>query len=411
MSDPQDLRRRLARLNRGRRPNTAPRPPASLARLELPAGEYVPTDSGDAYRIEAILPIDHVHGGGRLADLLAFDSDLVADVASQPGLRQANLSHLLFLDTETTGLAGGAGTLVFLVGVGTFVEGAFRLRQYFLRNPDEEAAMLLALQPDLEAAHGFVTFNGRAFDLPLLETRYVIGLRRRWALSSSPHLDLLPVSRRLWSRQLPDCTMATIERQVLGVLRTEEDVPGAMIPELYLDFLRTGETGGMSRVIYHNAIDVLSLVGLASQVLQRHREADPARLSSAEALGVGRWHQRAGRHEPAETALRAATTGGDPGIRLEALRRYAAYLKLAHRLDRAVEVWQEWHGLALEDPAPCIELSKYYEWRQASPAEASHWAQEALVSLSHWPPDWRREQAWEAVTHRLQRLARKMEMG
>jgi len=122
------------------------------------------------------LPIDHVHGSGRLADLLAFDSELVADVASHPGLRQAELSHLVFLDTETTGLVGGAGTLVFLVGVGTYVEGAFRLRQYFLRNPDEEAAMLLALQPDLEAAHGFVTFNGRAFDLPLLETRYIIGL-------------------------------------------------------------------------------------------------------------------------------------------------------------------------------------------------------------------------------------------
>lgn len=411
MSDIQDLRRRLARLDRRRRPNSASRPAASLARLELPSGEAVSTDSGEAYRIEAYLPIDHVHGSGRLADLLAFDSELVADVASHPGLRQAELSHLVFLDTETTGLVGGAGTLVFLVGVGTYVEGAFRLRQYFLRNPDEEAAMLLALQPDLEAAHGFVTFNGRAFDLPLLETRYIIGLRRRWALTSSPHLDLLPASRRLWSRQLPDCSMATIERYVLGVQRTEEDVPGAMIPELYLEYLRTGEGGGMARVIYHNAIDVLSLVGLSSQILQRHHEADPGRLSSAEALGVGRWHQKAGRLEPAETALRAATTGGDPGIRLEALRRYAAYLKRAQRLDRAIEVWREWHTLAVEDPAPCIELAKYYEWSGSNLVEANRWAQEALVSLSHWPPDWRREQAWEAVTHRLQRLARKMEVG
>ncbi len=131
-------------------------------------------------------PSDHQHGPGRLSDLLVYDALLASDVARQPALAQARMDGLLFLDTETTGLAGGAGTLAFLVGVGTFTAEGFRLRQYFLRDPAEEAAMLHALLEDLEAATGLVTFNGQAFDLPLLESRYIVGLRQRRNLMAAP---------------------------------------------------------------------------------------------------------------------------------------------------------------------------------------------------------------------------------
>ncbi len=414
--EPEALRRRLRRLGRSRARTLASvalahggeRRPAQA----LPPGQEIDTPFGRAYRIEVEYPLDHAHGPTSLADLLKLETSLTAQVAGQPELALAPPDRLLFLDTETTGLAGGAGTLLFLVGVGVYHGNAFRLRQYFLRDPSEERAMLHALQEDIQATQGFVSFNGRTFDLPLLEMRYTVSLRRRWPLGTWPHLDLLYPARRLWRRALPDCTLSTLELQVLGVRRTEQDVCGAEIPGLYLEYLRTGDTAGMARIIYHNAVDILSLVSLATQVLLRHREGEMGQLSAPEALGVARWHQAAGRNGHAEQAYRAALVSGQsPNLRLEAMRRYASHLKRQERHEDALECWQEWHSLAPEDPTPCIELAKYYEWRARDWAQARHWAQQALTCLSYWPPGWRRERAWAEVEHRLARLARKMGGG
>lgn len=406
MSNESDLRRRLRRLGH----RTAQFPGAGIPRPDAASdleGEEVTTPLGAAYRIQRSFPRDYQHGPVRLEDLLVFDATLASEVARQPSLARANMQGLLFLDTETTGLAGGAGTLAFLVGVGSFTEEEFRLRQYFLRDPADEAAMLQALEEDLEQASGLVTFNGQAFDLPLLEARYVIGLRQRRGLLTLPHFDLLPASRRLWARALPDCSMASIEQHVLHLRRSEDDIPGALIPALYLDFLRTGALGGMRRVVYHNRMDVLSLVSVATQILVRHQPGDPARLSPAEALAVGRWHQRAGRVDPAEQALRAAVAGSEGPLRVEALRRLTEYFKRAGRAPDALAGWAEWHDRAPADPTPCIELAKYYEWQARDVAQATHWTKEALTALAHWPADWRREEAWAGITHRLERLAAK----
>ena len=406
MSTESDLRRRLRRLNR-RTPSAPPTVVPRQVAAGILDGEELTTPVGTAYRMQHSYPLDHQHGPGRLSDLLVYDSILASEVAHQPALAEARMDGLLFLDTETTGLAGGAGTLAFLVGVGAFTAEGFRLRQYFLRDPADEAAMLHALLEDLDHASGLVTFNGQAFDLPLLESRYIIGLRQRRGLLTAPHLDLLHPSRRLWSRALPDCSMGTIEQHVLHLRRSEDDIPGALIPALYLEYLRTGATAGIQRVIYHNTMDVLSLVGVATQVLGRHRQEDPTRLTASEALAVGRWHQRAGRIDPAEQALRTAAATSDGELRLETLRRLTEYLKRAGRAAEALAGWAEWHDRAPSDPSPCIELAKYYEWEAHDPPQALYWTNEALTALTHWPPDWRREEAWMGVTHRLERLKSK----
>ncbi len=403
MSDSADLRRRLSRLGRRATLPVQPAPLGPRGSAPLP-GEEIPTTSGAAYRLQHSFPSDHQHGLGRLDDLLAFDTLLAADVARQPALADTRIERLLFLDTETTGLAGGAGTLAFLVGVGSFTPEGFRLRQYFLRDPAEESAMLLALEEDLEAAMGLVTFNGQVFDLPLLEARYIVGLRRRRNLVASPHLDLLHPSRRLWSRALPDCSLSTIERQVLGLQRSEADIPGALIPDLYREYLRSGDPGGMQRVIYHNAMDVLSLVGVATQVLGRHRQEDPQQLSASEALAVGRWHQQAGRFHPAEGALRSAVATSQGVLHLEALRRLAEYLKREGRAGQALAAWAEWHDRAPADPRPCVELAKYYEWEGRDADQASYWTQEALDTLGRWPDDWRRQEEEVRLVRRRTRL-------
>ncbi|MCX6070424.1 MAG: ribonuclease H-like domain-containing protein [Chloroflexi bacterium] len=406
MSPETDLRRRLRRLNR-RPPSVAPTVIPREASAGTLDGEEIATPVGTAYRMQRSFPLDHQHGPGRLSDLLVYDSVLVSEVARQPALAQASMEGLLFLDTETTGLAGGAGTLAFLVGVGTFTAEGFRLRQYFLRDPADEAAMLHALLEDLDLASGLVTFNGQAFDLPLLESRYIIGLRQRRGLLTVPHLDLLHPSRRLWSRALPDCAMGTIEQHVLHLHRSEDDIPGALIPALYLEYLRTGAIGGMQRVIYHNTMDVLSLVGVATQVLGRHSQADPAQLTASEALAVGRWHQRAGRVDPAEHALRSAVDSSEGDLRLEALRRLTEYLKRGGRAAEALSAWAEWHDRAPADPTPCLELAKYFEWDARDVDQALYWSEEAQVALTHWPADWRRDEVAARLAHRLERLRAK----
>jgi hypothetical protein len=269
--------------------------------------------------------------------------------------------------------------------------------------------MLEALREDLNQAAGMVSFNGRAFDLPLLETRYTVALRDRWRLTRVPHLDLLYPSRRLWSSSLADCRLSTLEQQVLGIERTEQDVPGALIPGMYLDYLRTGDASEMTRVIYHNAIDILSLVGLASQVLHRHAVEQPDSLSSGEALAVARWHQGAGRIEDADAAFQAAVEGDpEPQQRREALRWYTAHLKRDNRREQALAGWEQWHSLDPTDPFPCIELAMFYEWHARQLQPALDWSLRARQAIEGWPKGWRRQQSLADIDHRIARLQQKL---
>jgi len=408
MSDFEDLRRRFRRVGQRR-----PRPERRMAseplpRAGLPPGEEVPTPAGTAYRIEALYPLDHEHGRWPLHAALGYEPSLAARVAQQAGLSAIAPSQLAYVDTETTGLAGGAGTLVFLVGVGRFIDGGFRLRQYFLRDPAEETAMLHALVEDLEPAQGFVTFNGQRFDMPLLEMRYVTGLRRRWNLTGMPQLDLLFPARRLWRHRLPDCSLSTLEAELLGVQREARDIAGADIPAIYLDYLRSGRTDGIERIVYHNAQDVLSLVGLAAHVMDRHA-SDTAGLSEDEALALARWHARLGQQPEAERYYLAALESGDAAIRRQALAGYTMLLKAMGRRGEAIAGWDEWGELAPQDPTPAIELSKYYEWHERDLNRALTWAERAERGLESWPPDWRRRAMHEEIAHRRARLLRKLD--
>ncbi len=401
-----DLRRRLERLDRG----TSRAQPRRRGKIQdLPKGEETKTASGHAFHINTHYPSDYLHGNRPLQELLTYASGLAAEVGNDPGLSGSKIRRWGFVDIETTGLSGGAGTLGFLIGLGTFVKGGFNLRQYFLRDPEEEAATLQLLRSDLENVDGLVTFNGRSFDLPILESRYTIALRDRWRLSRRPHLDLLYPSRRLWSKTLPNCRLGTLERRVLEVERTEEDVPGELIPGMYLDYLRTGDASDMTRVIYHNAIDILSLVGLASVVLEKHLDQDPSGLAGGEALAVARWHEAKGRTAEAEVAYRAAVRGAPNDVlRAEVLKHRTAMLKRQKRREHAVSSWTEWHEAAPEDPAPCIELAMYYEWEVKDLSQAYEWAETAMRVVNKWPKGWKRDQRSAEVGHRINRLQRKL---
>jgi hypothetical protein len=198
----------------------------------------------------------------------------------------------LYFDVETTGLAGGTGTLVFLVGVGRFLDDSFEVRQFFLPGPADEPTMLDLLGEELQARPCFlVSYNGRCFDAPLLQTRFMLQ-RRRLPLDRWPHLDLLYASRSLYRVRLPNCSLSTVESLALDVTRSGADVPGALIPEMYFDYLRSGAYEPLARVFYHNLHDILSLATLGGTVaaaLEGRPGGHPL-----DGLGVGRMLEAAG---------------------------------------------------------------------------------------------------------------------
>src|SRR5436189_729035 len=234
MQSLDDLRRIIRRIETRRPPRAAAEP---LERVV--GGELVETGAGSLLVVRREYPLEHRHGRVPLDGVRRAPLDVLARVARVESEALA-AERLLFLDTETTGLAGGTGTYAFLVGAGWIEGDVFVVAQHFMRDLDEEPALLAALAPLLERAGGVVTYNGAGFDLPLLETRFVLA-RRRWP-GTIPHLDLLPAARRLWSARLSDCRLVTVELHALGFERAG-DLPGALIPSVYFEYLRRKAPG------------------------------------------------------------------------------------------------------------------------------------------------------------------------
>ncbi|MGI5837075.1 MAG: ribonuclease H-like domain-containing protein, partial [Chloroflexota bacterium] len=192
------------------------RSPYTIDRV-LP-GERVSTPYGDCFMVEHHHPPGHPHGVYRLDEALEVDPKTFSWMARNSNMAGFDLSRSVFVDLETTGLAGGTGTYAFLVGIGYYQGVRFVVRQFFMEDYDAEEALLHALAESLEPFGSVVTFNGKSFDLPLLETRFQLA-RRPFPLQDLPHLDLLYPARRLWKGRLESCALSSLEESILGVER------------------------------------------------------------------------------------------------------------------------------------------------------------------------------------------------
>ncbi len=409
-----DLYERLRRLGlrQGARPLT-PQPRRRARSIEdLLPGEIVDTDHGPFFLHRQGYGLAHRHGHHTLADLLAYPMAVPARLARDERLARVELPRLAFVDTETTGLAGGTGTYTFLVGVGVFEGEQFTVHQFFMRDYGEEPALLLALGELLDRVEAVVSFNGKSFDLPLLETRFLMA-RQMPRLTTLPHLDLLPVARRLWKYRLDSCALSSLEAEVLGVQRTQEDVPGWLIPGLYMDYARTGDATQMPRIFYHNAQDILSLVTLAAHLCDLWTSPLPPEdgLPGEDLYGLARFFQETERWAEAEAAyIRAAQTCCLAQVREMARRDLAYLLKRQERRREALPWWQQ---LAELDGAlyACEELAKHYEWHEEDLAQALAWTQRGITLAETQPPGPQRRQALADLHHRRERLRHKLEAG
>ncbi|MDY6878357.1 MAG: ribonuclease H-like domain-containing protein [Chloroflexota bacterium] len=409
----EDLRRRLRELGVVRGVHEIASPPLNHPRRHVAIEDLVPghfhtTYHGQCFVIEETYPPDHSHGNLPLSTFLDLPPEIIAQIARDAALASVDLRRVCFLDTETTGLSGGTGTMAFVVGLGFFAENGFHLRQYFLRDPGDEPALVEALAEHLLEFEALASFNGHAFDVPILENRFILA-RVPPPMAGMPHLDLLHPARRLWQYHLPSCALSALEPEVLGVLREQDDVPGGVIPYLYRDYLRTGDAREMKRVIYHNAVDILSLVTLAARLCRAL--ANPwadRRLNGAEFYGLGRWYETDGQSADAERAYRTAIESNlATGLRARALRALANLLKRANRRHEAFGYWQQ---LALEtrdDVLAHVELAKYFEWHVGNLTLAADWTRTALAQVENWPAGTRHDVAVGELHHRLARLERK----
>lgn len=390
--------------------NLKPRPETNRHPIEeVVAGEDVDTPVGNVYRITQDYDIHYQHG------LVHFDEPLNLEYLREWGKtapeKSSRIEQLIFLDTETTGLAGGAGTFAFLVGLGIWNPEGFRLVQLFMRNPAEEPAMLAILQQIIAPFKTVVTFNGKSFDIPLLNARHVINSMPT-PFSEMAHLDLLPLARRLWRNRLPSRALGDLERDILGVARTGDEIPGWMVPQLYLDYLQSGDARPMKGVLYHNAMDILSLAALLHY--DAHLLESPLKTQPTEGLdlvAIAQLYEEMGSLEKSLELYEAGLNAGLPRpIYIQTLHRYAAIYRKQNAWPEAIALWQR--AAEFQDLPAAIELAKYYEHRARTPQEALRWTELAIGWLPLLPFRPSERRYWKSeLGHRRDRLVKKIQNG
>lgn len=378
----------------GPSPARRPAAPEELERILGVVREE--TEHGPVFLRDEWCALGQRHGAPRLGDALDASAEALALLCGRATSGDAvRVDRLAFFDIETTGLAGGTGTYVVLAGLGTFERTsaaeppAFRLRQYFLADVAHEPAMLARLAADIARCDGLVTYNGRSFDVPVLEAR--LTLARTRTPCRIPHFDLLTTVRRLYRGRLPGCRLSDAERALLRFERPD-DLPGALVPRLYFDYVRGGRVAPLRGVMRHNADDVFSLVGLLARLAAIVSAPD---VAPDDAPFVARLLEREGMVARAGELYGRALPWLEGGPDWAwAARRHALLLRRSGEQARAAEWWERlW--LAGE-PAGGIELAKHLEHRERDFGAAANVVREMLRSA---PPA-----QHETLQHRLRRL-------
>jgi uncharacterized protein len=312
----------------------------------------------------------------------AFEASLETLRLIAPGAPDlaADLRNWLFLDTETTGLSGGTGTYPFLVGLAWWDGGGLQVEQFFMRDHSEEHSVLLALKERLVERPVLVTFNGKSFDWPLLDTRYRM-TRSIAAHVPEAHLDLLHPARHLWRLRLGSVRLAELEWHVLGK-RREADVISELIPQIYFNYLSGGAPDPLVPVFLHNQMDLVGLAALAARMFSLLAGPEAAGADAFEFYGMSRILERRGEASRARGLYTRAIAGHLPRAVGRAAR--LALARLAKRqgdFELATSLWMELRGALPDGILAYEELAKYYEHRVREPRRAAELMGEALAEL------------------------------
>ncbi|HVJ27179.1 MAG TPA: ribonuclease H-like domain-containing protein [Vicinamibacterales bacterium] len=383
-------------------------------------GRRVSTRFGECLVIDRRYEAERWHGDIRIGDCVIDDMDALSLL--DPGLKTGSPlleqgPRTIFIDLETTGLSGGAGTLAFLVGCGYFDLGAFQVRQFLLTSHAGERALLAAVADFFNDTDLIVTYNGKTFDVPVMETRWTFH-RMEMPLDGVPHFDMLHPARRLWKGRQDarstgadegGCRLSTLERVLFDVQRVG-DVGGFEIPGRFFGFVRSGDPRPLEPVLEHNRIDLVSLAAVTARAARLAREGHGACRDFAEALALGKIFEKAELTGRAEACYRYACDSPESIVRADALYRLGVRLRRNRHFAEAAAVWRDLieftqprsmrRGLLGELRQVAVEaLAIHQEHRAKDLAGARELALESLEEPG------RRS---ESVRHRLARLERKL---
>jgi len=406
-----DLREKLKWLE-----SDVPVPPSERReRFETDIGRFVEGEEasnayGSFFRSVTVYPLDHRHGHTSLNLLSEIDSDIFSLVGKDEALTGVDLCKAIFLDTETTGLAGGTGTVPFLVGMGSFSSDGFRIEQFFMRDYDEEQALLHAVRERFEHSDALVSYNGKGYDLNLLRARFTLARMETPALHL-PHLDLLYTARRLWRRRIADCTLPNIERCILHFHR-QGDVPSYLIPGLYFDYLRSRQGKFLEPVFRHNRWDIVTLAALAGVAGRIYQNPQETLDHPLDFLSLGKALENAVRLKDAALCFQEALHHSlEKEEREEALRFLGFSLKRSGDWEGALRVWQHMTEALPHRIYPYEELAKYYEHRMGDFKKAAEVVERALDRIrmrEALRPEMGAKEDMNNLTYRLSRLKRKI---
>jgi len=355
-----DLRQKLDRLLE---PKKAYHKKVVLPIEGLVQGEVLSTPEGETFRVRKYFPPHFQYGEMTLGEILNIPTYPAHLLTKDDRLKELDFRKALFLDTETTGLAGGTGTFAFMVGLGFFEGDDFIVQQFFMRDYSEEKASLTLIKELVKGFQFLVTFNGKHYDIPLLETRFILS-RMLTKIREMPNFDLLYPSRKIWKGVFDNCRLVTLESRLLGMERGE-DIPSEWIPYLYFDYIRTGDGQKIHPVFYHNEMDILSLVALAARIhLIYHDPLASRPRKGVEHFALGRLYMEHGYPEKAIPCFEIALKRCDDDLAWEVMRWLSRVLKKTGQMEKARSLWEEmatWPDQ--KDAFPYIELAKYHEHR------------------------------------------------
>jgi hypothetical protein len=363
-------------------------------------GEWVESNGSRIFIVKRLYPNNIKHGdivldqkeiGGRINDFWQADDST-----------DLKIQEIVFLDTETSSLSIGAGALIFLFGCCYFVKEGLEVLQVFIEDPSHEALFLTFIGNYLEKFKCLASYNGKSFDIPVLRSRYILN-RIPHELDLFNHIDLLHIARRIWKYDLESKKLSDIETRVMQFTRGEEEIPGWLVPQIYQDYVQTGNAEPLQGVFYHNEIDVVSLAGLFLKI-ERMLSTDD--LPVNEILGFGEIFHKARKFEIAdEYYKKALQTNSEAYFREKTLVNLGYSLKKQGKLDEMCLVWKKL-GEA-ENLTACIELAKFYEHKAKDYISARDWTEKAILLFGKLSPD--REELLSELEHRKVRLKIKLE--
>ena len=401
-----NLRRRIDRImsRRPQRPELSDIPPQrqGFSLKDLISGEETGTSHGPCFVTESLVDNSSYHGDRRIEALSKVNMGAASTLANDTCLKERPLTDGLFLDTETTGLTGGSGTLTFLIGLGWFEKDGFATRQIFIRDFSEERAALSLLGEWVGNKGFLITFNGKSFDVGLLSTRFIMN-RLHNPLNDMPHLDLLYPARRLIGHRLDNCRLMTLEERVLGFFR-QGDVPGSEIPQRYFDWLKRRDARLVVDVFEHNRLDVISLASLMAHLTElMDAPHDLTQTDHRDLLAAARLLIERGDALKARCLLEGLIGSGQEAAVKEGRKMLSLIHKRAGQWEDAVGLWGQ---MILDHPGDIfalIELSKWYEHRIYDFEHAMDMVHQALHHASDTA-----EFERNALVHRFHRLQNRL---